>query len=232
VNLRLLLPFLLLLVDGGAKATTTDKIAFCELHVWGARQSMPLSSKFAAPFAVKGSYHAKRSEPLSNINVLDPALRLSKLPDATFIDYFGSGVPVVMVRHADPVEPATVKKTKAPMSASTAACRGDLILSNLVDIEFPNGQPKVGILTATLMAPAGMNMVVDFRRFDGRGRMIFAKRDGVNGDLRISRSRWYDNSEDALAAIDESVADGIRRYAIKHLGAKKPPSAKPASDNR
>ena len=185
----------------------------CELHVWGARKSFPEGSKFAAPFAIKGTFNADRSQPLANINVLDPVLRLSRIADRSFDGLFGTGVAIKIVRHADQLEPNMAASAKAPLSPSSATCRGDLILSDLVDIGAPT--QSVGILAGMLMAPTGMNMKITFRRFDGHGNLMFAKRDGVNGDLAVPRSKWANDQEAAVKAIDDSVADGVQRFAKK-----------------
>lgn len=185
----------------------------CELHVWGARKSFPETSKFAAPFAIRGTFHADRSQPLANINVLDPVLRLSRISDRNFDGLFGTGVAVNVVRHSDPIDPNIAGSTKAPLSPSSAPCRGDIILSDLVDIEGPTR--NVGILAGLMMAPAGMNMKITFRRFDGQGRLIFAKRDGVNGDLAVPRSKWSDDQDAAIKAIDDSVANGVQKFTGK-----------------
>lgn len=66
-----------------------------------------------------------------------------------------------------------------------------------------------------MMAPAGMNMKITFRRFDGQGRLIFAKRDGVNGDLAVPRSKWSDDQDAAIKAIDDSVANGVQKFTGK-----------------
>ena len=185
----------------------------CELHVWGARKSFPETSKFAAPFAIKGTFHADRSQPLANINVLDPVLRLSRLSDHSFDGFFGNGVAVKVVRHSDLLDPKFAANTKSPLSPSSASCRGDIILSDLVDIEGPTR--NVGILVGLMMASAGMNMKITFRRFDGQGRLIFAKRDGVNGDLAVPRSKWSDDQDAAIKAIDDSVANGVQKFTVK-----------------
>lgn len=187
----------------------------CELHLWGARKSFPENSKFAAPFAIKGTYHADKTKPLANINITDPVLRLSRLSDDNFAGYFGKNVPIVLVRHADIIDPKSSAKTKAPLSFRSASCNGDLILSNLVDVEGPVDDP--GLMPGLLMAPAGMNMQITFRRFSDGGKLLFAKRDGVNGDLAIPRSQWANDEVNAVKAIDESVADGIRDFFKEHL---------------
>jgi hypothetical protein len=210
---------ILLLAGLPASAIAQTSADACELHVWGARKSFPANSKFAAPFALKGTFHADRSEPLANINVTDPVLRLSRIPDSSFDDYFGEGIRTEVIRHAETLDPSAALKSKVPLSPRSAACSGDLILSNIVDVEGPSQDP--GLLVSMLMAPAGMNMQITFRRFDASGQLVYAKRDGVNGSLMIPRSKWGVDQTKALAAIDESVANGVRDYAIEHLLEKK-----------
>ena len=217
------MPALLLLSILVAQATPglsgTREQAVCELHVWGARKSFPADAKFAAPFAVNGTYHADRANPLANINVLDPVLRLSRVDDASFAGYFGEGVAVNVVRHDQTLDPKQAQRATTPLSGQSAACQGDLVLSDLVDIEGPmTGQ---GLLPDLLMAPAGMNMQITFRRFDASGRLVFAKRDGVNGPLALTRSQWPNDAEAAVQAIDDSVSAGLQLFVEEHIVKKK-----------
>lgn len=187
----------------------------CELHLWGARKSFPENSRFAAPFALRGTFHADRSQPLANINIADPVLRLSRVPDSVFDGYFGAGVHINVIRHPELLHPKVAGKAKVPLSPRKAACNGDLILTDLVDIEGPSRDP--GFLAAAIMAPAGMNMQITYRRFGADDHLTYAKRDGVNGKLAIPRSQWGNDQVKSVEAIDASVADGIRAFATEHL---------------
>jgi hypothetical protein len=191
----------------------------CDLHVWGARKSFPADARFAAPFAVKGTYHADRANPLANINVLDPVLRLSRVDDSSFAGFFGEGAAVNVVRHAQTIDPKQAQGATTPLSGQTAACQGDLVLSDLVDIEGP--MTSRGLLPDLLMASAGMNMQITFRRFDASGRQVFAKLDGVNGPLALTRSQWASDAQAAVQAIDDSVAAGLRLFVEEHIVKKK-----------
>lgn len=193
--------------------------ALCDLHVWGARKSFSADARFAAPFAVKGTYHADRANPLANINVLDPVLRLSRVDDSSFAGYFGEGVAVNVVRHGQTLDPKQAQRATTPLSGQSAACQGDLVLSDMVDIEGP--MASQGLLPDLLMAPAGMNMQITFRRFDASGRPVFAKRDGVNGPLALTRSQWANDAQAAVQAIDDSVAAGLQLFVKEHIVKKK-----------
>ena len=195
--------------------------AVCDLHVWGARKSFPADSKFAAPYAVKGTYHADRSNPLANINVLDPVLRLGRVSDSSFAGYFGEGTAVNVIRHEETLDPRLAAKAKAPLSGRAAACQGDLVLSDLVDIEFPMASQSRGLLTDLLMARAGMNMQITFRRFDASGKIIFSKRDGVSGPLVLARSQWTGDVAASVKAINDSVAAGLQLFVDEHITKKK-----------
>ncbi|MES2442704.1 MAG: hypothetical protein V4574_07720 [Pseudomonadota bacterium] len=188
----------------------------CELHLWSAVKRFPPGSRFAGPAAPKGSFHADRAQPLANINVIDPDLRLSRVPDAAFDGLFGAGVPITVVRHRGALDPGTAKKAKAPLAPRAAACSGDLVLSDLYDIDYNGGDPPQGLLVAALAAPAGMNMRVTFRRFGPAGKLVYSKGDGVNGAMTVSRSHWFDDPAAAIVSIDESVAGGIRAFVAAH----------------
>ncbi|MEE4317980.1 MAG: hypothetical protein V2I74_13460 [Erythrobacter sp.] len=219
------MPALLLLSLVAAQANPAPpqagEQAVCDLHVWGARKSFPADARFAAPFAIKGTFHADRAQPLANINVLDPVLRLSRVDDASFAGYFGEGTAVNVIRHDETLDPKQAQRAAAPLSGQSAVCQGDLILSDLVDIEYPANRQSQGILTDLLMAPAGMNMQVTFRRFDASGKAIFVKRDGVSGPLAVTRSEWGKDAEAAVKAIDGSVAAGLQLFVEEHLVKKK-----------
>ena len=187
----------------------------CQLHVWGARKSFPDNSKFAAPFALRGTYHADRSEPLSNINVTDPVLRLSRIADKDFAGYFAKNVPITVIRHSDLLDLSATKKSQKPISERSAGCHADLILSNLVDVEYPSHN-TLGPVGAIIAAPAGLNMQITFRRFDASGKMVFSKKDGANGELKVPRSKWHIDPKASMTSIDDAVADGIRDFAKEH----------------
>jgi hypothetical protein len=191
--------------------------ALCELHVWGARKAFAPDSKFAAPFAPRGTYHADQKQPLANINTMDPLQRLAAIEDTIFDGFFGRGVAVKVIRHSEMLDPKTAHKAKLPLSSATG-CYGDLVVSDLVDIEYPDGgEERLGVIGAIIAAPAGLNMQVSFRRFDGNGKMVFTKKDGVNGLLTVPRSNWQASTETALASINAAAADGIRDFHDEHI---------------
>jgi len=219
--MKALLLLSLLAVQVPLARAEAQEPAPCDLHVWGARKSFPADAKFVAPFAVKGTYHADRSNPLANVNVLDPVLRLGQISDSSFTGYFGEGTAVNVIRHQETLDPRRAAKATASLSGQVAACQGDLILSDMVDIEFPLKSQSQGLLTDLLMAPAGMNMQITFRRFDASGKMIFAKRDGVSGPLAVSRSQWASDVKAAVKSIDDSVAAGLQLFVEEHIVKKK-----------
>ncbi len=188
----------------------------CELHVWGAVKVFPPGSKWVAVGAPVGSYNADRGNPIANVNALDPLIRLKGVPDSAFDGYFGRDVAIKLVRHGDALDLETVKQARGPLSPRSAPCNGDVVISNLVDVEWPNGNSYPG-LVALVMAPAGMNMKVSFTRFDGSGKLIFRKRDGVNGRLQLKRADWASDPSKTVAALDAAVADGIEAFGKKHL---------------
>ncbi len=191
--------------------------AVCELHVWGARKAFALDSKFAAPFAPQGSYHADEKQPLANINTMDPLQRLAAIDDNTFGGFFGEEVAVKVIRHSEMLDSKIAHKAKLPLASATG-CYGDLVVSDLVDIEYPDGgEKRLGVLGAIIAAPAGLNMQISFRRFDGSGKAVFAKKDGVNGLLLVPRSSWQASTEAALASINAAAADGIRDFRDEHI---------------
>jgi hypothetical protein len=195
------------------------------LHVWGAVKSFKPNSRFAAVAAPKGSYHADRSNPVANINALDPALRLQGVGDDAFAGFFGPGRPVRVVRHGTNLDLKAANKPRAPLSDRAADCHGDLIVSKLLDIEWPNGPPdslSVGILRQALMAPAGMNMNMVFLRYDASDDLIMRKRDGVYGAITIARRDWPADPAGAVKALDQSVEWAIRRFAYEQLGIEPP----------
>ena len=198
----------------GAPAAAQGEV--CELHVWGAVKIFPPGSKWVAVGAPVGSYDADRSNPIANANALDPLVRLKGVPDSAFDGYFGNSVPIRVVRHVDELDLETVKKARGPLSPRSAPCNGDVVISNLVDIEWPNGNSYPG-LVALVMAPAGMNMKVSFTRFDESGKLVFRKRDGVNGNLQLKRADWASDPSKTVAALDAAVTDGIEAFGKKLL---------------
>lgn len=198
----------------GAPATAQGEA--CELHVWGAVKVFPPGSKWVAVGAPVGSYNADRGSPIANVNALDPLVRLKGVPDSAFDGYFGKGVTIKVVRHGDALDLETVKQAHGPLSPRSAPCNGDVVVSNLVDVEWPNGNAYPG-LVALVMAPAGMNMMVSFTRFDESGKLVFRKRDGVNGKLQLKRADWASDPSKTVAALDAAVTDGIEAFGKKHL---------------
>jgi hypothetical protein len=198
----------------GAPATAQDEA--CELHVWGAVKVFPPGSRWVAVGAPAGSYNADRNNPIANVNALDPLIRLKGVPDSAFDGYFGTGVPIRVVRHGDALDLDTVKQAQGPLSPRSAPCNGDVVISNLVDVEWPNGGRYPG-LVALVMAPAGMNMKVSFTRFDQSGKLVFRKRDGVNGKLELKRADWAQDPRKSVAALDAAVTDGIEAFGKKYL---------------
>ncbi|MEM6586558.1 MAG: hypothetical protein AAF692_12470 [Pseudomonadota bacterium] len=206
-------------------AQTTAAAAPCELHVWGAIKRFKPTSRFAAVAAPKGSYHADRSNPVANINALNPALRLQGVGDDAFAGFFGPDRPVRVVRHSANLDLKAAKKPRAPLSDRAAECHGDLIVSNLLDIEWPNGPPdplSLGLLREALMAPAGMNMNVIFARYDTAGKLIERQRDNVHGAITLARREWAGEPVAAVKALDQSVEWAIRRFAYEQLGVEPP----------
>ena len=189
----------------------------CELHLWGARKSFPPGSRFAAVAAPKGSAHADRSRPLANINVLDPVQRLEKVPDETFEALFEEGASVKVVRHAEALDLEQVKRLKRPLSErADQPCHADLVLSELTDIDFPNGAPSTGILDGLLMARGGMHMRIAFARYGLGGQQLVSQRKKVRGDLAVGRSQWQRDTRAALDSVNSSVAQGILIFARDH----------------
>lgn len=207
---------------GGEPATAPEaEPPACELHVWGAVKTFPAKSRFAAVAARKGTYHADRSNSVANINALDPAIRIRGVSDDAFAGFFGEGVPVRVIRHSENLDLKAAKKVRKPLSERNAQCHGDLIVSELGDIEWPNGAPDpstIGILEGALMAPAGMNLKVTFLRFDSAGSLLNRKRAGANGALRIKRAQWPFDPSATVRVLDLSVEEAIRAFGAKHLG--------------
>ena len=188
----------------------------CELHVWGAVKTFPPGSKWVAVGAPVGSFNADRGNPIANVNALDPLVRLKGVANSAFDGYFGKGVPIIVVRHDDALDLETVKRARGPLSPRSAPCNGDVVISNLIDVEWPNGKPNLGLI-ALIMAPAGMNMKVSFTRFNEGGKLVSRQRDGVNGKLLLKRADWASDPRKTVAALDAAVADGIEAFGKKHL---------------
>jgi hypothetical protein len=189
----------------------------CELHLWGAVKVFPAGSNWVAVGAPVGSYNADRSNPIANVNALDPLVRLKGVPDSAFDGYFGKGVPIKVVRHDDVLDLKAVNQARGPLSPRSAPCNGDVVISNLVDVEWPSRNPNPG-LVALVMAPAGMNMKVSFTRYDQNGKLISRQRDGVNGKLQLKRADWASDPSKTVIALDAAVAGGIEAFGKKHLG--------------
>ena len=187
--------------------------ASCELHLWGARKSFPPNGRLVAPFVLRGTGHAERLNPLANINVLDPVLRLARVPDAALAGLLPDAGSVSVQRHAETLDPAQAKSAKAPLSSRRGDCHADLVLMDLMDLEGPEGNR--GLLVEALAASHGMHMTLVWRRFGADGRVVEKRTDKVSAPIGIARREWLARPSEALDAIDRSIEAGIRKFAAK-----------------
>lgn len=213
---------LMFLGEGHAMPLPQTATAPCELHIWGADKIFLADSKFAAPGAPKGTWHADRSIPIANINVFDEIQRLNSVPDKALTSLMSSPN-VTIVRHSELQDHRMTKKAKRPLSPSSAACRADFILEIAYDFEYPEdgkGMPFTGVLINALAAKPGMHAIYEIREFDHAGKLVFSMKKRFATPLAIPRSRWAIDQDASIAAINQSIADGVEKFA-KHLNERR-----------
>lgn len=192
----------------------------CELHVWGAVPDYGPNGRFAAPGAPKGSSEADRSNPVANINALDPVQRLKGVDDAVFKTLLPDARRVEVVRHPAALDIVRARAAGQRLSPSSAECYADLVVTDLYDIYgTTKWQGASGILpallTAALAAPDGMHATYLFRRFADAGKPVRTVKQSFVTPLAVGRPDWSKDVPATIAALDNSIAMGVAKFAGK-----------------
>jgi len=185
----------------------------CELHVWGAVPAYKPGT-FAGPGARIGTPDADRSDPVSNINVFDPLVRLRGISDARIGALLGNPDKVRVVRHDQPIDVKLAKSSRVRLASSESICYADLVLLELYDVGGPpNPHEYRGLLLELLMARAGFHATFVFNRFGPGLSPIARTKDSRILPLAITRPDWRKDPAAAVAALDNAVAVGIDNLA-------------------
>ena len=182
----------------------------CELHLWGAVPDYGPHPRFDAPGAPKGSPEADRSNPIANINTLDPVQRLRGVDDAVLARLL-PGAQVTVIRHPAPIFIDRAQGTRRRLATSSADCYADFVLLGLYDLEGKADWAGSPSLTG-LLAAAGLHATYVLHRFTG-AELTAQARHSWTTPLTVPRSEWPRDSAAAIAALDRSVAMGVARFA-------------------
>jgi len=192
----------------------------CELHVWGAVPDYGPNGRFAGPGAPRGSPEADRSNPIANINTLDPVQRLKGVDDAVLRTLIPDARRVEVIRHPAPLDVTRAKTASRRLSPSSAGCYADLAVLELYDIDGATtwqGTSGIvpGLLELALTAPNGMHGTYIFRRFAAAEKPVRTTRQSFVTPLAVARPDWSKDVPATIAALDNSIAMGIVKFAGK-----------------
>jgi hypothetical protein len=186
----------------------------CEVHVWGAIPTYKPGT-FAGPGARVGTIDADRSDPVANINVFDPLVRLGGIEDKWLALLAGADAKAKVIRHSAPIDVALAKSAKRPLFASTSPCYTDFVLLELYDIGKRPDDRYLGLLTELLIARNGFHATYIVNRFGPGGRLLSRTKDSQITPLAIDRPHWRDNPTLTVAALDDAIRIGIRDLASR-----------------
>lgn len=203
-----------------ARAAPPGAADGCEVHVWGAVPDYGPNGRFAAPGAPRGSREADRSNPVANINALDPVQRLKGVDDAVFKTLLPDAARVAVVRHPAALDIARARAAGPRLSSSSAECYADLVVTDLYDIYgATKWQGAAGILPASLAsalaAPDGMHATYLFRRFADAAKPVRTIKQSFVTPLAVGRPDWSKDVPATLAALDNAIAMGVVKFAGK-----------------
>lgn len=195
--------------------------AVCELHVWGAVPTYKPGT-FAGPGARVGSADADRADPVANINVFDPLVRLRGVDDRWLAPLSGSAGQVRIVRHPAAIDIRLAKGSRRRLAESGAACYADFILLELYDVgEAPDPDGYRGLLVETLMARAGFHATYLINRYGPGPAPLERIRDTQITPLGIARPHWSDDPAATVEALDAAIVAGIARLGARQRSAGK-----------